>query len=479
MRTLPLLCLASILGAAEVTFSEDTTTVLVNPERGMFRSVEPVYTTNTPAGRISGSQLAGWRTNEQQTLVRKYYLIRPWIAQDLPQSVLDDVAADLATCRAQGFKLIPRFHYNFNQSLGSEDATEAWTIRHIEQLGAVFRAAPGAIDHFHAGFIGKWGEMHSSSNGHVLPGTTTLSASGHRIVDALIAHFPAERMIGLRYPKFKMAMYPSPLPLAAAYAGDKRGRLGAYNQGILYDSTDYGTFSTDATQQTAQRAYWTADCDTTFMSGEPAGVTGYTLRDPVPALAAQRFASLHMNQYDAKSDGLYDWWKANPAAGPTYWDQLVRRLGYRFVLVSAVLPNQVAPGGTATIRFSVRNDGFAALHNPRTARLRLRSGVTVHELLSAAAIDAREWRPGQTATIERGVSVPAGVAAGTWELHLALPDPDPALAADTRFAIRCANTGVWDAALGSHRLGTIVVVGNRLPVVAAAATATPGTLVLP
>jgi hypothetical protein len=480
IRLTILALLGGILPALDIAFTEDATTVLLNPERGMFRSVEPVYATNTPAAAISGSTLAGWRSSEQQTLVRKYYLLQPWISQDLPQSVLDMVAADLAACRAQGFKLIPRFTYNFNQTFGSDDATEAWTIRHIQQLGAVFSAAPGAIDHVHAGFIGKWGEMHTSSNGHVLPGTTTLSASGHTIVDALITHFPASRMLGLRYPTFKMAMFPSPLPLAEAYTGVMRSRLGAYNQGILYDSTDYGTFSTDLTRQAAQRAYWTADCDTTFMSGEPAGVTaGYTLQDPVPVLAAQRFASLHSNQYDAKIDGLYDWWKANGPVGNTYWDQLTRRLGYRFVLTAARLPATVAPGASATVAITLRNDGFAALHNPRGFRMFLVSGATTVDLVMAQTPDPRRWRPGQTASEAIRVTVPLGTANGTWDLHLALPDPDPALAADVRYAIRCANTGIWDATRGSHRLGTMTVGGNAPPTIHRAEVAIPSALALP
>jgi hypothetical protein len=478
-----LICLSilgALLPAADITFTEDATTVLLNPERGMFRSVEPVYATNAPAAAISGTTLAGWRSTEQHTLVRKYYLLQPWIGQDLPQSVLDMVAADLATCRAQGFKLIPRFTYNFNQTFGSDDATEAWTIRHIQQLGAVFSAAPGAIDHFHAGFIGKWGEMHTSSNGHVLPGTTTLSSSGHNIVDALIARFPASRMIGLRYPKFKMAMYPTALPLVEAYTGLKRSRLGAYNQGILYDGTDYGTFSTDAAQQAAQRTYWTADCDTTFMSGEPAGVTvGYTFQDPVPVLAAQRFASLHSNQFDAKTDGLYDWWKANGPPGNTYWDQLTRRLGYRFVLTTATLPAAIAPGASATVAITLRNDGFAALHNPRGFRLFLVSGATTVDLGLAQTPDPRRWRPGQSTTETITVTVPAGTASGTWDLHLALPDPDPSLATDVRYAIRCANIGIWDATRGSHRLGTIAVSGNTPPTISLAPSATPSSLILP
>jgi hypothetical protein len=467
------------LSAADVTFVEDQSTVLLNPERGWFRSIEPNYATNEPAPAISGSVIAGYRTNEGHTLIRKYYLLRPWIAQDLPQTVLDMVAADLATCRAQGFKLIARFTYNFNQTFGSEDATQAWTVRHIQQLGAVFTAAPGAIDHVHAGFIGKWGEMHSSTNGHVLPGTTTLSASGHAIVDALIASFPPSRMIGLRYPTFKMAMYPDPLPLASAYAGDKRARLGAYNQGILYDGTDYGTFSTNAAQQAAQRAYWTADCDRTFMSGEPAGATATTWQDPVPVLAAQRFASLHSNQYDAKTDGVYDWWKANGPIGDTYFDQLTRRLGYRFVLTTATVPATMVPGAPAALRLAARNDGFAALHNPRGFRLFLVSGAASVDLVLDQMPDPRQWRPASTTTLNLSATVPAGTAAGTWDLHLALPDPDAALASDVRFAIRCANAGIWDAARGSHRLGSLTVSAQTGPQISAPAAAAPPLLALP
>lgn len=455
--TILLTGLLSIIGRAQTQtniYVEDDTTVLLNPERGWFRSIEPTYATDTPAPPISGSLLAAWRSTNQLTLVRKYYLLKQWTNSALPQSVLDEVAADLATCRTQGFKLIPRFQYNFNQSFSSSDATLNITTQHIAQLGPIFMANGDVLDHLHCGFIGKWGEMHTSSQGHVVPNSRTLSTSGQTIVLALLNNTPADRMVGLRYPTFKPRwQWPDPLPLAQAYTETAQARLGGYNQGVLYDNTDYGTYTTDAQDRAEEQAYWYADSDATFMSGEPAGKTSYSNQDPIPLMALIHLASLNMAQYDAINEGLYSYWVNN-----NYWDNITKRLGYRFVLEKATFPTTAQPGGSFNVNLWLRNEGFAALHNPRDFKAGVRlQGTTNVTMTTISSVDPRQWRPGSSNQFQFSVTVPAGATLGTYEVLASLPDPKTTLSADTRFSIRCANQAIWEEASGTHKLGTITV----------------------
>lgn len=435
-----------------ITFIEDDVTTLTNPERGWFRSIEPTYATDTPAGPLSGSALANWKDTDKITLVRKYYLLKQWTNSPLPQTFLDEVAADFATCRAQGFKLILRFHYNFNQNLFTNDATLGITLQHIQQLGPVLQANADVIDHMHCGFIGKWGEMHTSGNGHVLPNSRTLSASGQNIVLTLLSNSPLDRMVGLRYPTFKQRwLWPNPLQLAQAYTSNHQARLGGYNQGIMYDATDYGTYASSEPEKSQERAYWQADSDATFMSGEPAGSTAYSLQNPIPEMALIRLASLNMNQYDAASQGLYTWWQNNG-----YYSEITKRLGYRFVLEKLVMPTNAVAGSNFTATLSLRNEGFAALHNPRDFTIGLRlSGSTNMAMAKIASVDPRMWRPGLTNQLQFMVHVPNNATAGTYDLLMGLPDPKATLGTNTNYAIRCANQSLWEAGSGLHKLGTI------------------------
>jgi hypothetical protein len=73
--------------------------------------------------------------------------------------------------------------------------------------------------------------------------------------------------------------------------------------------------------------------------------------------------------------------------------------------------------------------------------------------------DPRRWAAGTTTTIEQTVPVPAGLAPGSYQLGLALPDASPALATVPQYAIQTANTGLWNAADGYNDLQATVTIG--------------------
>ncbi len=79
--------------------------------------------------------------------------------------------------------------------------------------------------------------------------------------------------------------------------------------------------------------------------------------------------------------------------------------------------------------------------------------------------DPRSWQPnGATTTINENLTIPASVAPGTYNLYLHLPDASASLAAKPAFAVRFANTDIWESATGYNKLNAqIVVTGTGLP----------------
>jgi hypothetical protein len=77
-----------------------------------------------------------------------------------------------------------------------------------------------------------------------------------------------------------------------------------------------------------------------------------------------------------------------------------------------------------------------------------------------ATSDARSILPlgGETRDLNLTIAVPSGLAPGMYDLSLALPDAAGTLAGDPRYAIRFANTGVWDASNGLNALNLRVEV---------------------
>ncbi len=154
-------CLASCTSTPQplpktttLTFAPSQQPIL-NPERGFFVPMDLIGTTE-----FGGVRAAGY------TLTRTYVRLDAYREQDLSQSLLDDLDKSLAGVRAAGIKVILRFSYNFGPYPNSEpDASKPQMIRHIEQLKPMLTKNADVIAWMEAGFIGAWGEWHTSTNG--------------------------------------------------------------------------------------------------------------------------------------------------------------------------------------------------------------------------------------------------------------------------------------------------------------------------
>lgn len=143
------------------------------------------------------------------------------------------------------------------------------------------------------------------------------------------------------------------------------------------------------------------------------------------------------------------------ANGGNIYDQIRRRLGYRFVLISSNVNNN-------TLTVNLRNDGFGNLFNPRKAYLVLEeTGVgtpnpaPVYQVeLNGGYNDPRRWDAGVTIAITQNLvnmtSTTGPIPKNkTYKLYLNLPDSSASLASDKRYSVRFANnnSGVnvfWD-----------------------------------
>jgi hypothetical protein len=110
------------------------------------------------------------------------------------------------------------------------------------------------------------------------------------------------------------------------------------------------------------------------------------------------------------------------------------------------------------VNIALKNEGWAAPYNPRLAELVLRhtsSGATYRLPLSS---DPRRWEPGTSVTLSQNVTLPAGMATGTYALLLNLPDAAAALSTRPEYAIQLANANVWEASTGFNSLQRTVTV---------------------
>ena len=135
-----------------------TDDVFPNPERGFYHQEE---TDSNDYLSLNEGSLRGYRENEDISLILRLFYMDDFVTDDISQTYLDNMQTDFDTLRSVGLKAIIRFAYN---TFENADAEKAQVLSHIQQLEPVLRRNQDVIATVQAGFVGPWGEWHSSTN---------------------------------------------------------------------------------------------------------------------------------------------------------------------------------------------------------------------------------------------------------------------------------------------------------------------------
>ena len=459
--TITTLLIATLaMHAAVVTYTPDNTTVFKNPERGFTEELSYKVSTNHP-NVIKGNIGDKWGSKYNMTLAVVLYNFGRFKAVDLPDEILAGFDEDMAELRSYGLKCVLRFAYTETES-DIVDATPAWVQRHLEQLQPHLAANADVIYVIEAGFVGVWGEWYYTSNyGNE---SQHLNAKRRLVIDALFANAPADRFILFRYPMIKTEYFGDSTPLSSeeAFTGTVRARMGCHNDAFLNTWGDMGTYASDnLSDDPAVRQFIATE--TLYV---PNG--GETNIDDSETLAEQRYtrAPGEMSTYHWSFCGssyalpVTRRWRESGL-----FDTLNVHMGYRYNLLDAQFSDQAAPSGKMNVTIRLRNAGYAPLYNERTVYLVLKA---VNGQQSAISLplqaDPRRWLPNYVqSAINEQVTIPANLPEGTYHLYLWLPDKYAAIANDPRYAIRIANTDMWDAQTGMNDLMATVTISNSAP----------------
>lgn len=418
-----------------------------NPERGFYRAAS----TNLDA--LSAEEAADAYARGYRLIYARIDL-GPHRDADLPPELLARIDRGFATARRAGVKVIFRAAYNYprgeTEYRDAQDAPLPVVLSHLAQLAPVLQANSDVIAFVQAGFIGAWGEWHTSSNDLTTPEAKAT------IRDALLEAVPATRFIQFRYPP----------DLQAWAATGAMSRVGFHNDCFLASDTDVGTFDEDPARRSVQRDFVERLGDTAPFGGETCNPADDP--DPAPRSDCADILSEGASQNLVYlNDGYYRRLFHQRWTDGGCMAEVRRSMGYRLELVDAAWPEAAAAGQRLEIDLTIRNAGWARLSNPRGVQIVLRDAVSgAVRRLDVEGVDPRDWLPGQIAAVRLGVPIPADLASGRWQVSIALPDPDDRLRDDPRYAIRLANAedGAkgqgWDEALGAFSLGGGVQIGR-------------------
>ncbi len=422
-----------------------TTADFPNPERGFYGWSGADFVSAYDAGSVKVTSDAGMR------LLLALVQLDNFRSTDLTADWLRALDASFAKVRAVGMKVTLAVSYDF--TAGGNDASAAQIKRHLEQLKPVLAANADVIPYMRAGFIGAWGEWHSSQSGNScgynsLPSVPCDVADANRVIvrDALFANVPGTTQIGFRSPSDLQKWYPVP---------KQQSRAGMHNDCFLSGPTDTGTYAV-----AGSRAYAQALSENAAFGGETCDDAGKPARDTCADILSEgaqyHVAWLNINY----GPSFIRAWRAGGC-----FDQVSRSIGYRLQLDAVSHAGVVARGNTLPVNVDLRNIGWARIFSNRPLVVTLKH-VASGKTLSAAASNLRELPPQATAStrVTIDVIIPGSAPAGDYEIALSAPDVFASLANDPRFAVRFAVADnpslrqAWDGVSGAFKTGSVVSV---------------------
>lgn len=452
------ICMAASMWATTVSYTADDTSIFTNPERGFITMLEGHLSTSDPyAVKGEESTLNRLIADDHMSLVLVHYYLENYrTTATIPASVLNAFDEDMQVLRSKGLKAIIRFSYTNTTYIkgggeeSAKDATLSIAQAHIRQYAPHWQANADVIFAFQAGFVGAWGEWYYTDNfGNQ---SSSMNANRTTLLDTLLAYVPQNRCIQLRTPKFKTEYVGNTAPLTAseAYSGSAKARLGHHNDAFLYGAKNQGTYTDTATQKPylAQETLYVPIGGESNIEDEEQAATDASYQRTTAEMSRLHWTFIQ-GQF---TEQVTNMWRENGT-----FDELNRKLGYRYQLVSGIYSDQVEAGGEMSVNLQIRNAGYAPLYNERPAYIVLRNTEEWYAIQLES--DPRTWLPnGAVSSIAETLRVPAIVPAGVYDLYLFMPDAYESIAEDARYAVRFANANIWDEATGMNKLNASVTV---------------------
>jgi hypothetical protein len=244
-----------------------------------------------------------------------------------------------------------------------------------------------------------------------------------------------------------------PISESEAFNLSNRSRTGHHNDCLVADVDDWGTYwPIDPASLEAQKNYLSQENKFLPQEGETCNCNppGSDCTNSMKELEKMRWSALNR---DYEPCVLNSWIRDG------CYDEIAKRLGYRFRLIESKVPKSARADSLMSFSFIIENDGFAAPYNPRGLELVLRSKSSASIVRFSLSYDPRTWLPDNgKISVNPTVSLPSSMAPGVYEVLLNLPDPEPELNSDPFYSIRFANKDIWEPATGYNSLLTAITI---------------------
>ena len=413
-----------------IAYSESSE-VIFNPERGFLRGFG-VFSEGTPINILSIESLK----RGHRSLAQRIYYLEKFKNSPLSEAQLNLIRTDMNTFRLAGIKCVLRFAYTDNGDDGT-DAPIDVVEGHLDQLAPIFSENADIIAFVNAGFIGLWGEWHSSTN------NLSSLENKKRIVNKLLTVLPKEIKIQLRTPKYKRDIFGENNALTdeIGYSTDDIARVGHHNDCFMASTTDYGTYQNPVLDKEyiSQEAYYVPTGGETC---PPSGIEAADCETARSTMSQLKWTYLNLDWYKPVLDG----WRMEGC-----FEEFEMSMGYRFVLKTVTCDTIISKVKPMPIKMEMVNVGWAPVYNYKDVSLILvpESGEAAIEI--DINFDIRKLRPNEMTILEREIDI-SGIGIGTYALHLKIADQFESIKDRPEYCIQLANKDVWDITTGWNNL---------------------------
>lgn len=423
-----------------------------NPERGLYVPTIKYFRKGTMPIASTVDGLKAIRLSGKTFTYSEFYII-DFVDKDLSEEVLTFVREHLAMHRDAGVKTIVRFAYSSGMGVKDKpwDAPLEQTLRHVAQLKPIFQEFEDIIYVVQYGFVGSWGEGYYTDNYGMNPRTDADYLSRRQLMDALLDAVPVSRQIAVRYPLYKRGILgmsiDDTITAATAFGPSKIARVAAFNDCFVSAADDVGTY-----KAAGDRDMWATETNYVSMGGETcAAPENYCNCDKTYENLIKYHWTYLNEAYNKQTHGV---WRNGGC-----YDDIVKRLGYRFVLKGAAFSGKFEPGADYTVKLHLDNVGFASLINRRPMQWVIVNADNPSEkYVIPSPKDPREWKGSNSYVYEETIKLPSGIkSGGKYKIALELPDANAELAKKPEFSVRFANLDVFEENTGLNVLNTVTV----------------------
>lgn len=382
--------------------------------------------------------------NDSQSIVLLEINLRRYADRAVSRNALDQLDAIFSAFSTADKQIILRFVYDWDgKALQTEPSSRNTIEEHMAQTAPVVNRHSSHIFLMQGVFTGNCGEMnqtHFGENDDIIQLMTTLS----QVVSPDI-------FLSVRTPQHLRTIigFGEPLSASQAYDGTLISRLGLYNDGMLGNDFDCGTYddtpragSSDYTEKGTREEeldFQNILCQYVPNGGEAVLDNPYNEIDAAIGDLSRMHVSYLSCDHDAsvlnkwkksvfrKADDIFD--------GVSGYDYIAAHLGYRFVARQLETRSADSSRTGSDLVLILENTGFSVSYRRFETNLLLHNDSRGQDISLPVSFDTRTLLPGNTCRITIPVS---SVPDGSYHVTLSMTDPA------TGLPVPFANSGADD-----------------------------------